>query len=113
VAQRSPPPEPLLPAGAIQRRVKRRSLTLRSATHFADVLRVLGQFERARQLGEDTLTRCRRVLGDDHPLTLIPAHSLAVTLQELGQYESVTGAATRGRRGGGKIGPRQQMSIKP
>jgi hypothetical protein len=27
----------------------------------------LGQYERARQLGEDTLTHCRRVLGDEHP----------------------------------------------
>jgi hypothetical protein len=28
----------------------------------------LGQYEQARQLGEDTLTRLRQVLGDDHPL---------------------------------------------
>ena len=30
---------------------------------------------------------CRRVLGDDHPYTLLSATNLAVTLGELGQYE--------------------------
>ncbi len=48
----------------------------------------LGQYERARQLGEDTLTRCRRVLGEDHSDTLISADILAVTLRELEQYEA-------------------------
>jgi ornithine cyclodeaminase/alanine dehydrogenase-like protein (mu-crystallin family) len=47
----------------------------------------LGQYEQARQLGEDTLTRMRRVLGDDHPHTLESAGSLAVALREVGQYE--------------------------
>ena len=32
---------------------------------------------RARQLGEDTLTPMRRILGNDHPHTLISAHNLA------------------------------------
>ncbi|MGH3902189.1 MAG: tetratricopeptide repeat protein, partial [Pseudonocardiaceae bacterium] len=41
--------------------------TLASAHNLAATLRELGQYEPARQLGEDTLTRCRRVLGDDHP----------------------------------------------
>jgi hypothetical protein len=39
------------------------------------------------QLGEDTFTRCRRVLGDDHPQTLFSAEQLTVSLWELGQYE--------------------------
>jgi hypothetical protein len=30
----------------------------------------LGDAEPARALGEDTLLRCRRVLGPDHPVTL-------------------------------------------
>jgi hypothetical protein len=47
----------------------------------------LGQYQQARQLGEDTLTRCRRVLGDDHPDTLRSAFILATTLQGLGQYQ--------------------------
>ena len=47
----------------------------------------LGQFERARQLGEDTLTRRRRVLGDDHRDTLRSATYLVLYLLELGQCE--------------------------
>jgi hypothetical protein len=41
--------------------------TLESASHLAFDLCVLGHYEQARQLGEDTLSRCRRALGDDHP----------------------------------------------
>ncbi|HZA16460.1 MAG TPA: tetratricopeptide repeat protein, partial [Pseudonocardiaceae bacterium] len=44
--------------------------TLTAATNFILDQWELGQHEQARQLGEDTLTRCRRVLGDDHPYTL-------------------------------------------
>ncbi|MDQ4092847.1 MAG: tetratricopeptide repeat protein, partial [Actinomycetota bacterium] len=44
--------------------------TLRSAHYLAAALQELGHYERARQLGEDTLTRMRRVLGSDHPDTL-------------------------------------------
>jgi tetratricopeptide repeat protein len=47
----------------------------------------LGQHEQARQLAEDTLTRCRRVLGTDHPDTLRSATQLAATLRESGQHE--------------------------
>jgi tetratricopeptide (TPR) repeat protein len=60
--------------------------TLESAGSLSLNLWELGQFEPARQLGEDTVTRCRRVLGDDHPHTLIPAHILAATLRKLGQF---------------------------
>jgi hypothetical protein len=35
----------------------------------------LGQHELARRLGEDTLTRMRRVLGDDHFSTLPAAQA--------------------------------------
>jgi hypothetical protein len=38
-------------------------------------------------LAEDTLTRYRRVLGDDHPDTLTAAHDLANRLAELGEHE--------------------------
>ncbi|MFE2991146.1 hypothetical protein, partial [Streptomyces sp. NPDC059262] len=37
--------------------------------------------EQARTLGEDTLARQRRVLGDDHPNTLITASNLDRILQ--------------------------------
>jgi hypothetical protein len=42
---------------------------LRSGHVLALCLWELGQYEAARQLGEDTLIRCRRVLGEDHPDT--------------------------------------------
>ncbi|MBV9142452.1 MAG: tetratricopeptide repeat protein, partial [Pseudonocardiales bacterium] len=45
----------------------------------------VGQYESARQLGEDTLARCRRVLGEDHPHTLRSANNLARDLRELGE----------------------------
>jgi tetratricopeptide (TPR) repeat protein len=61
--------------------------TLESADSLSYNLRELGQYEQARQLGEDTLTRSRRVLGDDHPHTLHAAHHLAIYLWDLGQYE--------------------------
>jgi hypothetical protein len=51
--------------------------TLVAADSLADTLRELGQYERARELGEDTLARMRRVLGEDHPRTLRAADSLA------------------------------------
>jgi Tetratricopeptide repeat len=47
----------------------------------------VGQYERARQLGEDTLTRCRRVLGENHSDTLRSAHNLATVLANLGEHD--------------------------
>ena len=49
-------------------------------------MRDLGQYESARQLGEDTLTRMRRVLGDDHPDTLRIHDSLAAVLTNPHEY---------------------------
>ena len=40
----------------------------------------------ARALDEDTLTRRRRILGDDHPDTLTSASQLAQDLFGLGNY---------------------------
>ncbi|WP_328396438.1 tetratricopeptide repeat protein [Streptomyces sp. NBC_00390] len=42
----------------------------------------------ANTLTEDTLTRRRRVLGEDHPQTLTSAYNLAVDLGELGEVEA-------------------------
>ena len=42
---------------------------------------------RPAHLDEDTLTRRRRVLGDDHPDTLTSASNLAVDLHALGEYQ--------------------------
>ena len=38
----------------------------------------------ARDLDQDTLDRCRRVLGPDHPDTLASATGLAADLRALG-----------------------------
>src|SRR3954449_4134436 len=43
--------------------------------------------EPARLLGEDTLARCRRVLGPDHPTTLNAATGLTLALVQLGETE--------------------------
>jgi hypothetical protein len=40
------------------------------------------------ELNEDTLTRYRRLLGDDHPLTLTSASNLAIDLRELGEVQA-------------------------
>jgi hypothetical protein len=61
--------------------------TLVTANNLAVELRLLGQYQRARQLDEDTLTRRRRVLGDDHPDTLLSAHNLLADLRALGEDE--------------------------
>ncbi len=60
--------------------------TLDSANNLALNLHELGQYEQARQLNDDTLTR-RRVLGEDHPDTLDSANNLAVNLDMLGLHE--------------------------
>jgi hypothetical protein len=41
---------------------------------------LLGDCEQARALGEDTLLRCRRVLGSDHLTTLVTAALLTQAL---------------------------------
>lgn len=45
------------------------------------------QYEQARQLGEETLARSRRTLGEDHFHTLFVAIILAAALRGLGQHE--------------------------
>jgi hypothetical protein len=47
----------------------------------------VGKYDQARQLSEDTLTRLRRVLGDDHPHTLNSANNLATVLTNLDEYD--------------------------
>jgi uncharacterized protein YjbI with pentapeptide repeats len=61
--------------------------TLRSAYNLAVDLYMLGEYQQARALDEDILTRRRRVLGEDHPDTLRSAHNLAVDLRALGEYQ--------------------------
>ncbi|MGH3753679.1 MAG: FxSxx-COOH system tetratricopeptide repeat protein [Pseudonocardiaceae bacterium] len=47
------------------------------------LLAVVGPYRHACQLAEDTLARCRRVLGADHPDTLHAAHHLAIHLHHV------------------------------
>ncbi|MFD4746998.1 tetratricopeptide repeat protein, partial [Streptomyces rubiginosohelvolus] len=47
----------------------------------------VGRTEEARDLGEDTLSRQRRVLGEDHPDTLGTASNLAINLSAVGLME--------------------------
>jgi hypothetical protein len=55
------------------------------ADDFAVEPSALGERERVRQLSQDSLSRYRRVLGEDHPDTLVAAHDLAVDLRASGQ----------------------------
>jgi Tetratricopeptide repeat len=59
--------------------------TTASASNLAGDLHQLGEYQAARELDEDTLTRRRRVLGEDHPSTLNSARKLAADLRKLGE----------------------------
>ena len=69
--------------------------TLKAANTLARALGHLGRHREARELDEDTLTRRRRILGADHPATLISANNLAVDLRDLGDP---AGSPRTGRR---------------
>ncbi len=49
--------------------------------------RDLGELEEAESHHREAVEKNRRVLGDDHPETLISIDDLAVTLQNLGRYD--------------------------
>jgi hypothetical protein len=87
---------------------------LESAAVLASVLWAVGRYERACELGEDTLARCRRVWGDEHPTTLLLAAVLASVLWDLGQYERARklgeDALTRCRRALGDEHPTTLIS---
>jgi hypothetical protein len=55
---------------------------------------MLGEVRAARELAEDTLARCRRVLGDDHAVTLNSAVALAGALLMLGEVQAARELAT-------------------
>jgi hypothetical protein len=60
--------------------------TLTSAGNLAASVSHPGEYQAARELGEDTLARRRRVLGEDHPDTLAAAFQLVSALFGLGDY---------------------------
>jgi tetratricopeptide (TPR) repeat protein len=54
--------------------------------NMANLLRSLGDLEKARTIDEQVLAEQRQLLGEDHPLTLNTAGSLAADLRALGHY---------------------------
>ena len=62
--------------------------TLMAAHYLSWTMLDTGQYSEARDLGEDTLIRRRRVLGEDHGDTLNSAQNLAVALRKLGEVEA-------------------------
>ncbi|WP_329793509.1 tetratricopeptide repeat protein [Lentzea sp. DG1S-22] len=63
------------------------TITLSTSTRLALRLSASGDHQAARELGEDTLTRYRRLLGDDHPNTLRTALDHVAVLGELDQAD--------------------------
>ena len=59
-----------------------------SASNLVMILGRVGEDQAARELGEDTLDRRRRVLGEDHPDTLLAAFILVGELTQLGEYQA-------------------------
>ena len=74
--------------------------TLTSPSSLAASIGHPGEYQAARELGEDTLARRRRVLGEDHPDTLASADNLAVSLLGVrgGQAARELGEDTLARR---------------
>jgi hypothetical protein len=62
--------------------------TLRIAVCLAWALHNLGDYAATRNLAQETLDRCRRVLGDDHPDALTSANILALVLRRLGEVQA-------------------------
>jgi len=58
------------------------------AGNLAACLRAAGDPDMARSLNEDTLARRRRVLGENHPLTLLAASNLAVSMHATGAHDA-------------------------
>ena len=76
----------------------------------------MGDYQQARTLHEDTLTRYRRLLGDDHPDTLSTADELAFDLHASGNYQQAyalhADTLTRRRRVLGNEHPHTLQSAK-
>ncbi|MEV4715527.1 tetratricopeptide repeat protein [Micromonospora sp. NPDC049374] len=66
-------PSSLAPTTTPVRKIRNRLYSLATTLH------TLGDHNECRALSEETLTRSRRVLGDDHPDTLLFAYGLAVS----------------------------------
>jgi tetratricopeptide (TPR) repeat protein len=60
--------------------------TLNAQHTIAYALSLMGRYQEARDLDEDTAARCRRVLGDSHITTLNAVNTLALRLMDLGNH---------------------------
>jgi hypothetical protein len=56
-----------------------------------NALRDLDRYAEARESDKDTLARCRRVLGEDHPTTLWYANNHVLDLNGLGEFQAARG----------------------
>jgi tetratricopeptide (TPR) repeat protein len=61
--------------------------TLLAASHKANALNALGQYDRSRTVREEALARQRHSRGDDHPETLAMANNLSMDLIGAGEVE--------------------------
>jgi tetratricopeptide (TPR) repeat protein len=60
--------------------------TLIASRHLGNTLRLLGEYEKAREVNADTLERLRRVFGPDHEHTLNTARSVGSDLRAAGEF---------------------------
>lgn len=61
--------------------------TLVASRFLADSLRLLGQYDRARELNEDTVRRLQATVGAEHEHTLATWNSIGADLRVLGRFE--------------------------
>ncbi|WP_405592745.1 FxSxx-COOH system tetratricopeptide repeat protein [Streptomyces sp. NBC_01092] len=67
--------------------------------HIANVLRSLGKYVEAEELGSDTLTQQRGLLMPGHPHILMTASGLAIDLGSIGRFEEALELATEAYHG--------------
>ncbi|WP_419189146.1 tetratricopeptide repeat protein [Stieleria marina] len=60
---------------------------LTATNRLAESCEVAAQRDRARDLREEALTLCRKVLGPEHPDTLLAMHRLAISYKNAGRLE--------------------------
>lgn len=74
-----------------------------SMNNLAGTLRAQGDLAGARSLEEQVLTVRRRVLGEEHPDTLISMNNLAFTLWHLDEHEGAIALMGQAARGAARV----------
>jgi tetratricopeptide (TPR) repeat protein len=67
--------------------------------HIANVLRTMGQYVEAEELGSETLTLQRGILPPGHPHILMTASALAIDLGNVGRFDDALEMATEAHTG--------------